>query len=113
MCEGDELMIARSGARTLATGALLLAIAILASPLIGAQNFDLVIANGRVLDPESRLDAVRNVGISGRKITAISRERLSGTTTIDAAGLIVAPGFIDLHAHSQIAGNLPLSALTA
>jgi N-acyl-D-aspartate/D-glutamate deacylase len=97
-------MIARSGARTLAGGALLLAIAIaIAAPaLVGARNFDLVIANGRVLDPESRLDGVRNIGISGGKIAAISRERLSGTTTIDAAGLVVAPGFIDLHAHSQI-----------
>jgi N-acyl-D-aspartate/D-glutamate deacylase len=104
MGEGDERMIAGSGVRTLAGAALLLvAIAIGAPALVGARNFDLVIANGRVLDPESRLDGVRNIGISGRKIAALSRERLSGTTTIDAAGLVVAPGFIDLHAHSQIA----------
>jgi N-acyl-D-aspartate/D-glutamate deacylase len=96
-------MIAGSGARRLAGAALLLAIAVTAAPTLpGAQNFDLVIANGRVLDPESRLDDVRNIGISGGKIAAISRERLSGIKTIDAAGLVVAPGFIDLHAHSQI-----------
>lgn len=95
-------MIAGSVARTLAGAALLLAIAVGAPALRGARNFDLVIANGRVLDPESRLDGVRNIGITGRKIAAISRERLSGTKTIDAAGLVVAPGFIDLHAHSQI-----------
>jgi imidazolonepropionase-like amidohydrolase len=68
---------------------------------LSGQTFDLVIANGRVLDPESGLDQVRNLGISGRKIVAISTAPLTGRTTIDAAGLVVAPGFIDLHAHGQ------------
>jgi N-acyl-D-amino-acid deacylase len=95
-------MIAHSALRTLAGAALVLGVAAGAATLLGARDFDLVIANGRVLDPESRLDGVRNIGISGRKIAAISRERLAGTKTIDAAGLVVAPGFIDLHAHSQI-----------
>ncbi len=95
-------MIAGSGSRTLAGAALLLAITVVAPALRGAQHFDLVIANGRVLDPESRLDGVRDIGIIGRTIAAISRDRLSGAKTIDAAGLVVAPGFIDLHAHSQI-----------
>src|SRR5204862_473939 len=54
-----------------------------------------------VLDPESGLDAVRNIGITGRKIVTISSETLTGRHTIDAAGLVVAPGFIDLHAHGQ------------
>jgi N-acyl-D-aspartate/D-glutamate deacylase len=67
----------------------------------GAQTFDVVIANGRVLDPESGLDAVRNIGITGRKIVTISSETLTGRHIIDAAGLVVAPGFIDLHAHGQ------------
>jgi len=69
--------------------------------LLRAQAFDLVIANGRVLDPESGLEAVRNVGVNGRTIAAISEERLNGRTVIDASGLVVAPGFIDLHAHGQ------------
>ena len=51
------------------------------------QPFDVVIANGRVMDPESSLDSVRNVGISGRTIRAISTDRLEGRITIDAAGL--------------------------
>jgi N-acyl-D-glutamate deacylase len=63
--------------------------------------FDVVIANGRVIDPETRLDAVRNVGIKGGRIAAISDKELMGTKRIDATGLIVAPGFIDLHAHGQ------------
>src|SRR5467141_1531994 len=58
-------------------------------------TYDAVIANGNVMDPESGLDAVRNVGISGGQIRAISSEALKGKQTIDAKGLVVAPGFID------------------
>ena len=65
------------------------------------EKYDVVIANGRVMDPESGLDAVRNVGISGGKIRAISTSPLQGKTTMDAKGLVVAPGFIDLHEHGQ------------
>ena len=69
---------------------------------VGAQeNYDVVITNGRVMDPESGLDAVRNVGIFAGKIRAISTSRLNGKITIDAKGLVVAPGFIDLHEHGQ------------
>jgi N-acyl-D-aspartate/D-glutamate deacylase len=53
------------------------------------------------MDPESGLDAVRNVGIRGHAIAAISEGPLRGTTVIDAKGLVVAPGFIDLHSHGQ------------
>ena len=66
-----------------------------------AQRYELVIANGRVIDPESKLDAGRNLGISDGRIQAISADSLSGNTTIDAAGLIVAPGFIDMNNHGQ------------
>ena len=66
-----------------------------------AQDFDLVIVHGRVIDPESGLDAVRSVGVRNGKIAAISDGTLSGRETIDAAGLVVAPGFIDLHSHQQ------------
>jgi N-acyl-D-aspartate/D-glutamate deacylase len=68
---------------------------------LSAQQFDLVIEGGRVMDPESGLDAVRNVGIRDGKIARISTERLSGKRTVQAAGLVVAPGFIDLHQHGQ------------
>ena len=68
-----------------------------------AQTYDVVIVNGRVLDPESNLDGVRSVGITGGTIAAVSTERLTGRTTIDATGAIVVPGFIDLHAHGQSA----------
>ncbi len=63
------------------------------------QLYDVVIANGRVVDPASKRDAVLNVGIADGKIAAISRAALTGKRTIDATGLVVSPGFIDLHEH--------------
>jgi dihydroorotase len=78
---------------------------------IFAQDFDLVIANGRVMDPASGLDAVRNVGIRGDKIAAISEQPLPGRTVLDAKGLIVAPGFIDLHSHGQTPENYRYKAM--
>jgi N-acyl-D-aspartate/D-glutamate deacylase len=62
---------------------------------------DLVLANGRVMDPASGLDAVRHVGITGGRIEALSEQPLEGKRVIDARGLVVAPGFIDLHEHGQ------------
>jgi N-acyl-D-aspartate/D-glutamate deacylase len=66
-------------------------------------TYDVVILNGRVMDPESGLDAVRNVGIVAGTVRAISSRPLTGRTTIDARGLVVAPGFIDMHVHDMIA----------
>lgn len=66
-----------------------------------SADYDLVIANGRVMDPETGLDAVRDVGINGGTIAAIGETPLTGTRRIDAAGLVVAPGFVDLHEHGQ------------
>ncbi|HMV82306.1 MAG TPA: amidohydrolase family protein [Blastocatellia bacterium] len=64
-----------------------------------APIYDLVILNGRVIDPESRLDAVRHLGIRNGKIQAISKTPLKGRVVIDATGLVVAPGFIDQNTH--------------
>jgi N-acyl-D-aspartate/D-glutamate deacylase len=66
-----------------------------------AVTYDLVIANGRVVDPESGLDAVRHLGVSGGKISVVSERSLRATRVIDATGHVVAPGFIDLHEHGQ------------
>jgi N-acyl-D-aspartate/D-glutamate deacylase len=74
---------------------------VLATPIVSAQQYDLVLEGGRVMDPETGLDAVRNVGIRDGKIVRISSEALSGRRVIHAAGLVVAPGFIDLHQHGQ------------
>lgn len=67
----------------------------------GADSFDLVLANGRVMDPESGLDAIRQVGIRDGAVAAISEAPLAGGEVLDVAGLVVAPGFIDLHQHGQ------------
>ena len=78
-------------------------------PLL-SQTYDLVIANGRVIDPATNLDAVRHVGIRAGKIAAISTAPLGGRATIDATGLVVAPGFIDLHSHGQTLENYRFKA---
>ncbi|MEP2990739.1 MAG: amidohydrolase family protein [Parasphingorhabdus sp.] len=62
--------------------------------------YDIVIENGRAMDPETGLDAIRNIGISGGKIAHISPDALDGKQKIDASDHIVAPGFIDIHSHS-------------
>ncbi|MFH1009491.1 MAG: hypothetical protein V1800_18595 [Candidatus Latescibacterota bacterium] len=64
-------------------------------------TYDLVIASGRVIDPESKLDAIRHVGITEGVVRAISTDSLVGRTTIDAMGMVVSPGFIDLNSHGQ------------
>lgn len=65
-----------------------------------AAEYDLVIANGRVIDPETSFDQIVYVGINDGSISAVSEQPLRGTRIIDAAGLVVAPGFIDVHSHT-------------
>lgn len=74
---------------------------LLTTTLLAAQQYDLVLEGGRVMDPETGLDVVRNVGIVDGKIARISDAPLTGRRVIHVAGLVVAPGFIDLHQHGQ------------
>jgi N-acyl-D-aspartate/D-glutamate deacylase len=62
---------------------------------------NLIIRGGRVIDPESGLDGIRNLAIEGGRIRAISKDELVGHEVIEAHGLVVAPGFVDLHSHAQ------------
>jgi len=64
-----------------------------------AATYDVVILNGRVMDPETGFDAVANVGISSGWIVRITTRKIEGKQTIDAKGLVVAPGFIDVEIH--------------
>ena len=64
-----------------------------------SKQYDVVIINGRVMDPETGLDAARNVGVKDGKIAAITEQAIRGAETIDATGHVVAPGFIDGHCH--------------
>ena len=66
-----------------------------------AETYDLVISGARVVDPETRLDQICNIGISGKEISFVTSEEIKGKFEIDATGLIAAPGFIDVHAHGQ------------
>src|SRR3990170_2926051 len=63
--------------------------------------YDRVIIGGQVMDPASGLDAVRNIGLRDGRIAVITTQAVRGRDTVDARGLVVAPGFIDLHAHGQ------------
>src|SRR5262245_58239580 len=94
----------------LAVGAVL-ALAVGGQSPLGPQDFDLVVLNGRVMDPESGLDDVRNIGVRSGRIAAISRDRLNGKIVVNAGGLAVAPGFIDLHAHGQTPETYRFQAL--
>src|SRR5579872_2571540 len=65
----------------------------------------LIIRNGRVIDPASKLDAIADVLIEGDKIAAVGEKlHVTGAERFDAAGLIVAPGFIDMHVHLREPG---------
>ena len=76
----------------------------------GKEKFDVVLTKGRVIDPETYLDGIYNVGIKGDRIAAISAEPLDGKDVVDCSGMIVSPGFIDMHAHGQ---NIPSARIQA
>lgn len=63
--------------------------------------YDIVFSGGRVIDPETKLDAVKNVGILNNRIAQISSETLNGKEMINISGLVLSPGFIDMHVHSR------------
>lgn len=77
----------------------------------GATPCDVVFAGARVIDPETGLDGIRNVGVTGDRITDVSEAPLAGRRTIDVSGQVLAPGFIDLHSHAQSRTGLLLQAL--
>ena len=65
------------------------------------QKYDLAILNGRVMDPETNLDAIRNIGITNGKIAIITKNKIHAKQSINATGLVVSPGFIDTHTHAS------------
>ena len=84
----------------LKTYLLILAAALLGGATLSAQDYDVAILNGRVMDPETNFDGVRNVGIKDGKIVVITENAIKGKETIDAKGHVVAPGFIEGHQHA-------------
>jgi N-acyl-D-glutamate deacylase len=81
------------------------------SPQDFAETYDVVINNGRVIDPETMLDEVLNVGVKDGRIAATTKEGIEGKETIDATGHVVAPGFIDIHAHGHNIGDYRMQAM--
>jgi N-acyl-D-aspartate/D-glutamate deacylase len=91
--------------------ALLFCVALLLGLACSTRSYDLVIADGHVMDPESGFDQVAHVGIVGDRIEAISEQPLRGVTTIDAGGLVVAPGLIEIHTHGEDSLNYGFRAM--
>ncbi len=89
-----------TGRTQLAALMLLAVMATAISPPVVAETYDVVINNGRVMDPETHFDGVRNVGIKDGKIVAITADAIKGEETINAKGHVVAPGFIEGHQHA-------------
>src|SRR6267142_1089997 len=90
---------------------LALQIATFSAQNLASAVYDRVILGGHVMDPASALDGPRNIGLTGGRIAIITRHAIQGRDTIDARGLVVAPGFIDLHAHGQTAETYRFYAL--
>ena len=65
-----------------------------------AFEYSVAINHGRVIDPETGRDGIYHVGIRGDRVAEIAAQPLAAELVIDATGLVVAPGFIDLHTHS-------------
>src|SRR5580704_8500749 len=74
---------------------------------VGSVNdWDLVLRGGRVVDPESGLDAIRDVAVSGGRVGSVGEAFRGATASVDVTGLVVTAGFVDLHSHvNDITGN--------
>jgi N-acyl-D-aspartate/D-glutamate deacylase len=96
-----EMMMNLSLVQRVTIGVTFCAVVSLAGQTQPGGPFDLVVANGRVIDPESNTDGIRHVAIRNGSIAAVSETPLTGRQMLDATGLVVAPGFIDLHQHGH------------
>ena len=82
------------------TAGLLLAV----GGLAGAQTYDLLLKGGHVIDPFNGIDGIRDVALAGGRVAAVEAELSDerADTVIDASGLYVTPGLVDIHAHFYV-----------
>lgn len=75
-----------------------------------AQTYDLLLKNGHVIDPANEIDGLMDVAINGNTISRVAEsiDSSSAGKTIDASGLYVTPGLVDLHAHPYLCNSGPL-----
>src|SRR5438552_2464279 len=74
-----------------------------------AETYDLLIRGGRVVDGTGSPAAFADVAVKDGRIAAIGKHAGGATTTLDVQGLVVAPGFIDVHTHAEDIEDLPLA----
>jgi dihydroorotase len=91
-------------------GALLSLLALLPTAQAQTPHYDLLIKGGHVIDPANHIDAVMDVAVSGGKIAAVEKDipASSAGKVVDASGLYVTPGLIDIHVHITY-GGAPLN----
>ena len=75
------------------------------------RDWDLVLRGGRVIDPESGLDAVRDIAVAAARIAAIGAALPPALVDLDVAGQVLTSGFIDLHSHVSDLGGLRLQGM--
>jgi len=78
-----------------------------------AQDYDILIKNGHVIDAKNNIDQTMDVAISDGKIAKVAANipRKSAKNVVDAKGLIVSPGFLDIHSHNFY-GTVPMGYLS-
>ncbi|MEO8522957.1 MAG: amidohydrolase/deacetylase family metallohydrolase, partial [Acidobacteriota bacterium] len=81
------------------------------APAAAAPKYDLLLKGGHVIDARNRLSAVRDVAIAGGKVAAVAANLspADAIKTVDASGLYVTPGLIDIHAHTYAGTGEPRS----
>jgi cytosine/adenosine deaminase-related metal-dependent hydrolase len=80
-------------------------------PAENAVQCDILFSGARVVDPETHLDDVRHVGVTGGRITSVTSEPVPARSVVDVTGLVLAPGFVDMHSHAQTIPSLRMQAL--
>ncbi len=75
------------------------------------SDWDVVLRGGRVIDPESGLDGLRDVAVAGGQVADVGTGLSPGRADLDVTGLVVTAGFIDLHSHVNDIAGLRLQAM--